>query len=272
MITSHYVSSNGIRIHYHRTGGNKPQVLLLHGLTDNGACWTPVIEQLKADYDCIAPDARGHGLSDAPARGYAPADHAADAAALIQALKLNRPAVIGHSMGGAVAAVLASQHPELVGAAVFEDPAWFAETRTPTPEQSTTMKKSWLEDMRANKQKTREAMIAGAQAKNSRWSLAELQPWADAHGQVHEEVLQWMDVPAVDWRAALQHIQCPALLVTGDVDHGAIISPEQAAQAQSLNAQLQVAHIAGAGHCIRRDDFAAFMAAVKKFLAENSSK
>lgn len=270
MTQSKFVEANGIRIHYHRSGGDKPQVLLLHGLTDNGACWTPVIEQLKDDYDCIAPDARGHGLTDAPAAGYAPTDHAADVAALIQLLKLDRPALIGHSMGGAVASLVASQHPQLMRAAIFEDPAWFADARTPSPEQSAAMKKSWLEDMRANRLKTRDALIAGARAKNPRWSDAELQPWADAHGQVHEEVLQWMDAPAVDWRAALKQMRCPTLLLTGDVDHGVVISPQQAAEAQSQNAQLQVAHIAGAGHCIRRDEFVAFMAAVKKFLGENS--
>lgn len=48
---SDYVSTNSVRLHYLRTGGDKPQVLLLHGLSDNGACWNPVIEALKADFD-----------------------------------------------------------------------------------------------------------------------------------------------------------------------------------------------------------------------------
>jgi pimeloyl-ACP methyl ester carboxylesterase len=267
MMETNFVEANGLRIHYLRSGGDKPQVLLLHGLTDNGACWTPVIEQLKADYDCIAPDARGHGLTDAPASDYAPTDHAADAAGLIHALKLNRPAVIGHSMGGAVAAVLASQYPALVSAIIVEDPAWFNEVRTPSPEQSEAMKMGWLTSMRENKMKTRDELIAGARSQNPRWSMAELEPWAEAHEQVHEEVLKWMDAPPVDWRAALKHIQCPVLLVTGDVAQGVIISLEQAAEAQSLNAKLQVANIANTGHCIRRDDFAPFMAAVRNFLA-----
>ncbi len=268
MMESNFIEAKGIRIHYLRSGGDKPQVLLLHGLTDNGACWTPVIEALAGEYDCIAPDARGHGLSEAPATGYAPADHAADAAALIKALQLSRPAVIGHSMGGAVATLIASQYPQLVRAAIFEDPAWFAETRIPSPEQGEAMKRGWLEGMRANKQRAHEAVIAEAHEKNPRWSDGELQPWADATAQVHEEVLQWMDAPPIDWRAALKHMQCPALLITGDVDHGVIISPAQAAEAQSLHPRLQVAHIADAGHCIRRDNFAPYMAATRAFLAQ----
>lgn len=266
MMQSNFVEANGIRIHYHRTGGDKPQVLLLHGLTDNGACWTPVIEQLLADYDCIAPDARGHGLTDAPATGYAPADHAADAASLIQALKLNRPAVMGHSMGGAVALLVASQHPDLVRAMIAEDPAWFVEGRLETPASREEARQGWLAGMRDNKAKPRPERIAGEHAKNPRWSMAELEPWADAKTQVHEEVLQWMDAPPIDWRAALKKVQCPALLVTGDVARGVIISPAQAEEAQALNVKLQVANIAGTGHCIRRDDFAPFIAAVRDFL------
>lgn len=270
MMESNFVDANDIRIHYIRSGGDKPQVLLLHGLTDNGACWSPVIGALRNDFDCIALDARGHGQSDAPAAGYAPTDHAADVAAAITALKLNRPALLGHSMGGAVALAVASQYPSLVRAAIFEDPAWFADARTPSPEQDNPMKQGWLNDMRANKQKTRDALIASGHERSPRWSDAELQPWADAKAQVHEEVLQWMDAPAVDWRAALKQMQCPGLLVTGDVAQGVIISPAQAAEAQMLNAQLQVANIAGTGHCIRRDDFAPFMAAVRDFLAKVS--
>ena len=57
--------ANGIRLHYYRTGdGTKPAVVLCHGFSDSGLCWTPVARQLEADYDVIMLDARGHGLSE----------------------------------------------------------------------------------------------------------------------------------------------------------------------------------------------------------------
>lgn len=270
MMESNFVEANGIRIHYHRTGGDKPQVLLLHGITDSGACWTPVMEQLQADYDCIALDARGHGLTDAPATGYAPNDHAADVAAVITTLKLNRPALLGHSMGGAVATLVAAQHPALVRSAIFEDPAWLGGGMLAAPAAREQMHANWLADFRANKAKTRDTLIAEARAQNPRWSMGEIAPWAAAHEQVHEEVLQWLLAPQVDSRAALQQMQCPALLITGDAAKGVVISPAQAAEAQTLNARLQVVNIAGTGHCIRRDDFAPFMQAVRAFLAQVS--
>ena len=64
------VTVNGLRLHYTRTGGAKPPVVLAHGFSDDGLCWTPVAEALEADYDVIMVDARGHGRSEAPEQGY----------------------------------------------------------------------------------------------------------------------------------------------------------------------------------------------------------
>ena len=47
--------ANGIDVHYLRTGGNKPPVVLLHGLMLNGACWTPLARALEKDCDVIMP-------------------------------------------------------------------------------------------------------------------------------------------------------------------------------------------------------------------------
>src|SRR5215212_2114970 len=118
-MTTHWysdkIATNGIQLHYTRTGGAKPAVVLAHGFSDDGLCWTPVAEVLAADYDVIMIDARGHGLSDAPAQGYGPAEHSADLAGAIMALGLGRPAVLGHSMGAATALALAGTHPDLPG-------------------------------------------------------------------------------------------------------------------------------------------------------------
>src|SRR5262245_64460333 len=92
------IATNGIHLHYTRTGGDKPPVVLAHGFSDDGLCWTPVAEVLVADYDLVMVDARGHGRSTGPEQGYGSAEHAGDLAAAIAALGLGRPAVLGHSM------------------------------------------------------------------------------------------------------------------------------------------------------------------------------
>lgn len=91
---------NGINIHYTRTGGHKPPVIMLHGLMANGICWTSLARVLEKEYDVIMPDARGHGNSSVPDFGYRYEDHANDVAGLINALKLPPPILLGHSMGG----------------------------------------------------------------------------------------------------------------------------------------------------------------------------
>ena len=269
ILHSNYVTANGLRLHYLRTGNTKPTVLLLHGLTDNGACWAPVIEAMHETYDFIAPDARGHGLSDAPNHGYSPQHHAEDAAALIQAINLDRPIVIGHSMGGASATALAAQHPALVRAIVVEDPAWLDEAQRPAAERA-AMAEGWRAGLREQQTKTAIELIAAERLKSPLWSDAELRPWAQAKHQVRAQVLEYVDLSPQDWRAQVQAIQCPILLVTGDVARGVIITPAQAQEAQSLAKELRIANVPNTGHCIRRDDFAGFVGAIGAFLKANS--
>src|SRR5690349_11761221 len=122
--TSGDVVANGIRIHYYRTGGTKPPLILSHGATDDGLCWTPVTRALEDRYDVIMPDARGHGLSDAPDDGYTSAERAKDLAGLIEALGLERAIVGGHSMGAGTTFRLTVDRPDLVRAAILEDPGF----------------------------------------------------------------------------------------------------------------------------------------------------
>ena len=98
------VMTNGIRIHYERTGGAKPALVLCHGITDSGGCWPRVVAALKKDYDLVMLDARGHGGSEAPRSGYSLDIMADDVAGVIDALGLQRPCIIGHSMGAMTAA------------------------------------------------------------------------------------------------------------------------------------------------------------------------
>ena len=123
VIVNENAAAGGARIHYHRTGGDKPPLVLFHGFSDNGLCWTRVAQVLEENYDLIMPDARGHGLSEAPEGEYTARVHAADLAGLIRALGLGKPALMGHSMGGSTVANTAAFYPDLVACAVLEDPS-----------------------------------------------------------------------------------------------------------------------------------------------------
>jgi N-formylmaleamate deformylase len=118
--------TNGIDVHDLRTGGAKPALILLHGLTGNGACWTPVARALEGDCDVVMPDARGHGKSSTPLHGYRYDDHASDVIGLIRSLGLVTPIVLGHSMGGMTAALVASRVAALIRGVILVDPTFLS--------------------------------------------------------------------------------------------------------------------------------------------------
>jgi len=94
--------------------GSGPAVVILHGLFGAGRNWTQVAEALAADHRVYLPDARNHGASPwAESMSYA--EMAGDVLALIEREQLQRPFVIGHSMGGKTAMALALLHPEAIG-------------------------------------------------------------------------------------------------------------------------------------------------------------
>jgi pimeloyl-ACP methyl ester carboxylesterase len=263
------VTANGLRLHYTRTGGDKPPLVLAHGITDSGLCWSPVAAALAPDYDAIMVDARGHGRSAAPREGYGPAAQAADLAELIAALGLRQPAVLGHSMGAATALVLAGTYPELPGAILLEDPpSWWTDWyESPGgTERRTEMRTRFL----ALKRKTRPELIAEQRAAQPGWSDAELEAWAEAKQCFSLDVLSVLEpenASGVAWRDLLPRITCPALLITADPTLGAIVTTASAAALQALVPHLEIAHVPDAGHSVRRDQFARYMTVVHAFLA-----
>lgn len=285
------VQANGIRLHYTRTGGAKPPVVLAHGVTDDGLCWTPVAEALEADYDVIMVDARGHGRSDAPENGYDSATQAADLQGLIAALDLHRPAVLGHSMGAATTLVLAGMYLDVPSAILLEDPPgwWMGADPVPTEEdeqagtrasavihgrkpdaneQRGLGMQAWFTEI---KRKTREELIGEQRAATPSWGEAELAPWADSKLRVNSNVLHVFDpgtTTSVDWATTLRRITCPALLITADPARGGVLNEDGAKALQALVPQLRIAHIGEAGHNIRREQFARYMDVVRPFLAE----
>ena len=267
-----YVKANGIDMHYWRTGdGTKPALVLCHGFSDNGLCWTPIARALEGDYDIVMADARGHGLSEAPEAGYTTQDRAADVAGLVKALGLHKPAILGHSMGASTAAEAAATYPDLFGRVLLEDPAWFSEESpraTMTPEERELRLKERKEHIVAQNRLSREALIALCREQSPTWQEAELGNWAISKQQLSPNVVTGWEGRPKSWQEVASAITVPTLLITADVEKGAIVSPEIAEEAVQLNPSIRVVQIEGVGHNIRREACAAYLEAVKAFLAE----
>lgn len=258
------VHTNGISIHYYRTNNGKPPLVLAHGLTDSGPCWLPVFAPLADTYDVVVYDARGHGHSDKPTTGYSFDQHAADLAGLINALGLTQPVVVGHSMGGATAALMAALNPGVVRALILEDPAV---ARDVPLDQAQQLAEQWRAETREEQSLSREALIARERFRSPKWSEAELGPWADAKFQVSPATMEVVYAPSTSWEALLDQITCPILLITGEPELNVVVQPAIAAELQQHWRNGTLVRIAGAGHCVRRDQPAAYLAAVHEFLA-----
>ena len=117
------IASNGIAIHAVECGAGDPSLVFLHYWGGSSRTWKHVTARLAPAFRTVAIDHRGWGASDAPAGGYRLADLAADAAAVIAALKLRRYVLVGHSMGGKVAQLMASGRPAGLAGLVLVAPS-----------------------------------------------------------------------------------------------------------------------------------------------------
>jgi pimeloyl-ACP methyl ester carboxylesterase len=114
MPTSSYVYLNGLRVHYRHWNldGDGQPVTLLHGLASNARIWDLVAPLLvEAEMIPIAPDARGHGLTDKPDQGYDFPTMIADLSTFMDALHQESSILVGHSWGANLALEYAARYP-----------------------------------------------------------------------------------------------------------------------------------------------------------------
>ena len=258
---------DGVRLEYQRTGGDgKPVLVLLHGITDAGLCWTRVARDLEADYDIVMPDARGHGHSDGIETGFSIPRLASDVASVLDELGIENAVVFGHSMGAATALSLAASRPDLVRACILEDPPLEGPT-TPSTELVAEMRADaalWLTLPPAQRYERAAATHPG-------WDRQETDAWADAKALVDPAIIdQFGSVRGWDWRAAFSQMRCPGLLITGDPSLQAIVSAPTAEAVIRLWPAGRIVHVNGAGHCVHRDRWEETMAPVRSFLQEQA--
>src|SRR5215469_8747982 len=111
---------------YYEQAGHGPSLLFIHGMCGNAMVWAGQVDRLADRFSCVSYDRRGHTRSGAGGEPESVATHAADAAALIEALELARPVVVGSSGGARIAVELARTRPDLLAGAVFSEPPIFS--------------------------------------------------------------------------------------------------------------------------------------------------
>jgi len=271
-----------------RDPADAPVVVLLHGFSDSGPSWADAIERFSDRFHVVAVDARGHGES--PRSTETQMDDPAgvmrdDAVQVLTDLhaQTGRPSLLlGHSMGASVAGYATAQAPELVAAAVLEDPPWWLPVDGPSPwerdasagDKEEQQNKRGLTAQPAAEptaEPTVEERIAAQRAAAPDWPESELRPWAVSKSQLDKEYAKGRRPRrrrGPTWTEAVAAIRTPTLLVTGT--GSVLVRQDTLAEAERLNPLLTTVVIEGANHCVRRDRGDAFHAAVDAFLAEHA--
>lgn len=255
------VQANGIRQHYLRYGGKGLPLLLIPGITSPAVTWGFVGERLGKHFDAYLLDVRGRGLSSAgETLDYSLDAQADDIAAFAEVLKLERFAVIGHSMGGRIALRMASRHqPAALERLVLVDPPVSGPGRRPYPAQL-----NWYID----------SIRQARQGMDAEMMRAFCPSWSLEQRRLRAEWLHTCDERAVrtsfagfgqdDIHQDLPQIRVPVhLIIAGGAE---VILPSEEETLRALLPQLSVARVENAGHMIPWDDEAGFYAAFGDFL------
>jgi pimeloyl-ACP methyl ester carboxylesterase len=263
--TDGYVTSNGIRLHYWRTGGAKPALVMAHGSSDDALCWTNLARELTDRYDVIMFDARGHGLSDPPTAADAVDVQVEDLAGLIKALKLEKPILMGHSMGSASVAWFAAKYPDVPRAVILEDPAL---VRPAAPPAATGATPPSVDERRAQllaRNNTSEAdLVAGCMKNSPKWGQSECEIWAPSKRRHHPDTVRVNNALRPPMRDLLPKIAAPTLILKADAQGELRAQNEEVAK---LLPKGRLVHIAGAGHNVRRENKAQTLEVLNAFLA-----
>ncbi len=249
------VLSDGVKLHYSRTSQGFPPMVLLHGLLDNGLCFGRLAYSLYTQYDVFLPDARGHGKSEAPGGGYDLKTMAGDVRQLVDALGMDTPILLGHSMGAATAAEFAAEYPQSVRALILIDPPW-VEPHLLGPDLIEQQKDNFLRRIQAYHSMGFSELELTVKAEHPSWHEDDLRSWAKAKTQVREEVVAVVPHLTEGWQEIAEKIRCDVLLLTADPEKGALISSEVAASLQKNHLNWTIVRIPDAGHNVQREAFA----------------
>ncbi|HZQ49697.1 MAG TPA: alpha/beta hydrolase [Candidatus Dormibacteraeota bacterium] len=121
-------NSSGVRLHHVEAGTGDPPLVFIPGWCCDHSFYAPQLEHFSARHRAIAIDPRGCGASDKPTGPYDIPTLADDVVAFCRDAAIERPVLVGHSLGGMVAVDVASRYPSLPSAVVADDPGPLAIT------------------------------------------------------------------------------------------------------------------------------------------------
>jgi pimeloyl-ACP methyl ester carboxylesterase len=268
-----YVYSNGIRIHYYHAvpAPEKPVIVMVHGVTDIGLCWTTLTWKLQGEYDIYMLDARGHGLSDPFTSSDDGETLIKDVVGFVKAMNINKPILMGHSMGAATVMRVGAEYPDLARAVIMLDP--FLIPFNPDAFNNNKSQKRFSmfvepeKQVAGNNQKFND-LVAKGHLDNPKWGIVDCQYWAlskiQYHGPYTEEQAQAM-IGTMKTGESLAKITVPSLVLKAD-------APSEGRKANDDVVKdmprVKLVHMDGAAHNLHHDQLENTVKEINEFLSK----
>jgi pimeloyl-ACP methyl ester carboxylesterase len=281
-----FVYDNGVRIHYYHaiSQPGKQVIVMVHGVTDNGLCWTTLTWKLQNSYDIYMLDTRGHGLSDP----FTPSDDGEtlikDVVGFVKAMNFNKPILIGHSMGAATVMRVGAEYPGLARAIIMLDPFITgsigrgpgstnnAPPKKPDNKNSDAKKLSINmfgdpEKLVAQNNYSYDDLVKLGRQQNPKWDIVDVKYWALSKKQYHGAYTQ-SEANAMfgtmNITGALAKITVPSLILKADTSPEGRKANEAAVKGLKL---IKLVHIDGAAHNLHHDELARTVKEINEFLS-----
>ena len=268
-----HVVLDGMRLHFVNWGtAGFPPVLFLHGGGLTARTWDLVCLALRTSFHCLALDQRGHGDSEwSPGLDYGTAAHVADLEALIAHLRLDRPVLVGQSMGALNALTYAERHAAELGGLVLVDMTpnvrlegtqrIFDFVTAPAELDSVEefVERAKQFNPRRDPRLLRRSLLHNLrQLPNGKWT------WKyDRRHMTRERLASLRDQVGRLWEM-IGTVTCPTLVVRGE--RSDVVTPESAAALASALPDGESVTIADAGHTVQGDNPRGLAEALEPFL------
>jgi pimeloyl-ACP methyl ester carboxylesterase len=285
-----YVYANNIRIHYYQAvpASGKPVIVMVHGVTDNGLCWTTLTWKLQNLYNIYMLDARGHGLSDP----FTPTDDSEtlikDVVGFIKVMNLQKPILLGHSMGAATVMRVGAEYPDLAKAVIMLDPflVSFDASRVPEPKNASKDQKKETSSSEKPKQNTLSVnmfgdpetlvmqnnysfddLVAKGRKENPKWNIVDVKYWALSKKQYHGpySIEAWQAMSGTMRTGnSLSRIPVKSLVLKADASPEVRKTNEEAVKGLE---RVKLIHIDGAAHNLHHDELDRTYKEISSFLS-----
>lgn len=281
-----YEYVNGVRLHYYHAAPapGKPVIVMVHGVTDIGLCWTTLSWELEKDYDVYMLDTRGHGLSDPFTSSDDGDTLIKDVVGFVEAKGFEKPILMGHSMGGATVIRVGAEYPDLARAIVVLDagirgtgprrgPPASGDRPPPPPRPSASDPLAFSmvaepEVLVKQNNYSFDDLVAKAQRESPKWDLVDCQYWAlskkQYHGAYDNETFREVMQGSMRTGDSLAEIPVPMIILKADA------SPEQRKahqEAASVMKKGKLVHIDGAAHNLHHDQLERTVEVLNEFFS-----